>query len=97
MKYRYHPEARIEFSEALGFYHEIDLELADRLNHEIARAIRTIVANPLIRRLRQNTWRRYNLNRFPYYLPYAIENDQIVILAIAHNSRKPGYWKNRIS
>jgi len=97
MKYRYHPEAKGEFSDALGFYHEIDIELADRLNHEIARAIRTITDNPQIRRLRQNSWRRYNLNRFPYHLPYTIENDGIVILAIAHNSRKPGYWKDRIS
>lgn len=97
MKYRYHPEARIEFEEALGFYHEIDFELADRLNLEISRAIRVIRKNPQIRRLREKSWRRYNINRFPFYLPYSIENDAIVILAVAHQSRKPGYWKNRVS
>ena len=95
MKYRYHPEARNELAEALGFYHDIDFELADRFHHEIARAIHVISNNPQIRRLREKSWRRYNLNRFPFYLPYSIENDTIVILAIAHQSRKPGYWKNR--
>jgi len=97
MKYRYHPEARIEFADVLGFYHEIDFELAERLNLEISRAIRVIRKNPQIRRLREKSWRRYNLNHFPFYLPYSIENNAIVILAVAHQSRKPGYWKNRVS
>ena len=46
MKYRYHPEARFELDETLGFSHEIDPELADDLNLKIVKAIRKIILNP---------------------------------------------------
>jgi plasmid stabilization system protein ParE len=35
------------------------------------------------------------LNRFPFILVYQIEEDEIVILALAHMSRRPGYWSRR--
>jgi len=37
-------------------------------------------------------FRRVNLQVFPYYLAYAIHNEVIWILAIAHASRHPEYW-----
>ena len=39
--------------------------------------------------------RRRLLCRFPYAVLYALENSEIVILAIAHQSRRPGYWTSR--
>ena len=39
--------------------------------------------------------RRLVLRRFPYSLIYRIEGDTIRIVAIAHQHRKPGYWKDR--
>jgi toxin ParE1/3/4 len=35
------------------------------------------------------------LDRFPFTLPYQIKGDEIVILALAHTSRRPGYWSRR--
>jgi hypothetical protein len=40
--------------------------------------------------------RRYRMNRFPYSIIYVSESDGILILAVAHHSRRPGYWRNRI-
>ena len=48
-------------------------------------------------RLREGNYRRANLDRFPFYLPYIIRDETLIILAIAHNSRHPDYWKQRIS
>jgi hypothetical protein len=35
------------------------------------------------------------LDRFPFTLPYQIVGEDIVILALAHTSRRPGYWARR--
>jgi hypothetical protein len=35
------------------------------------------------------------LDRFPFTVPYQIVGDEIVVLALAHTSRRPGYWARR--
>ena len=35
------------------------------------------------------------LDRFPFTIPYQIIGDEIVVLALAHISRRPGYWSRR--
>ena len=40
--------------------------------------------------------RRVPVARFPYNLPYIVIGDAVVVLAVAHDRRRPGYWKNRI-
>ena len=35
------------------------------------------------------------LDRFPFTMPYQLKRDDIVILALAHTSRRPGYWSRR--
>jgi hypothetical protein len=39
--------------------------------------------------------RVYVLDRFPFTIPYQISGEEIVILALAHTSRRPGYWSRR--
>lgn len=39
--------------------------------------------------------RRYPLRRFPFSVVYLISVDRIQIVAFAHASRRPGYWRNR--
>jgi len=39
--------------------------------------------------------RRCRLRRFPYSVVYTQDGPDILVLAIAHQHRKPGYWKRR--
>ena len=39
--------------------------------------------------------RMLSLHRFPYSLIYRIQGDEIRVIAIAHHSRRPGYWMGR--
>jgi plasmid stabilization system protein ParE len=39
--------------------------------------------------------RKHILQKFRYSLIYAIEKDGVLILAVAHHSRRPGYWVGR--
>lgn len=45
------------------------------------------------------TWRpavrRLPLRRFPYSIVYYVRDSEIRVLAIAHQSRKPGFWRGR--
>jgi len=35
------------------------------------------------------------IERFPFTLPYQVVGDDIIVLALAHTSRRPGYWARR--
>jgi len=39
--------------------------------------------------------RRVPLRRFPYFVVYRERADYIEVVALAHTSRRPGYWKSR--
>jgi len=40
--------------------------------------------------------RRYVMQAYPYVLPYSVWGDTVRVLAVAHTSRKPGYWLPRL-
>jgi plasmid stabilization system protein ParE len=39
--------------------------------------------------------RQLRVARFPYKVVYRVRRDDIYIIAIAHTSRRPEYWKDR--
>lgn len=41
--------------------------------------------------------RKRLLRKFRYALVYSLEQEEVVILAVAHTSRRPGYWAHRLS
>ena len=41
--------------------------------------------------------KRLMLKRFPYDIVVIECGTEIVVIAVAHHSRKPGYWRERIS
>ncbi|MBS1914061.1 MAG: hypothetical protein JST22_18890 [Bacteroidetes bacterium] len=42
-----------------------------------------------------DTIRMKNLIRFPYWLVYSIRANEIRILAVAHQKKRPNYWRSR--
>lgn len=40
-------------------------------------------------------FRRVRVGGFPYHLPYRMTDDEVQVLAIAHDRRRPGYWAPR--
>jgi plasmid stabilization system protein ParE len=40
--------------------------------------------------------RRMAIGRFPYYAAYVVHHDSAVIVAIAHERRRPRYWIDRL-
>ncbi|MGE9267398.1 MAG: type II toxin-antitoxin system RelE/ParE family toxin [Verrucomicrobiales bacterium] len=96
MDFEFHPEAEDEQREARAYYEAYDPDSVRRLEDEIELTVRTVLANPLLFRLRGDH-RRANLPKYPYYLPFVILDERLIFLAVAHNARKPGYWKDRLA
>jgi plasmid stabilization system protein ParE len=96
MRYSFHPEARLEFTEATLYYVEKSPSLGAAFYSEVEDAIEKIVANPELYRTIDEDVRRCLTKRFPYAVLYTIEDKYILLLAIMHCSRKPSYWKHRI-
>mgnify|MGYP000886619848 CR=1 FL=1 len=41
--------------------------------------------------------RRFPVARFPYQIVYVRVGDDVHVIAVAYDGRKPGYWRDRIS
>lgn len=96
MTFEFHPEARIEFIEAVEFYEESREGLGLRLSREVYATINRITHGPTAWPQISDNTRRCFTRRFPYGVIYEIREDDILIIAVAHSSREPFYWRNRI-
>lgn len=94
-------EAEEEFRYYIQWYENETVGLGDRLWTEIQAAIEVISDRPgigeAVRRLRaRGTIRRVPLRHFPFLLVYRVDEDYLEIVALAHTSRKPNYWRKRV-
>ena len=99
--FRFESGAREEYQEAIRYYaaEAIDPKVARRFVTAFESAVSTICSTPELWRIAEPPdLRRYVLRRFPFVLYYrflAVEN-MVVIYAVMHTSRKPGYWRRRL-
>jgi len=96
MTYRFHPESLEEYQEAARYYAERDPALALRFIEAVEDAIQRILEAPERWRVLDDDVRRCLTHVFPYGILYTIEAEFILIVAVMHGSRKPGYWKGRV-
>ena len=88
-------EARDEFWEAALYYESKEAGLGVRLRDEVLHVIERILADPHLWRERAGGYRRVNCPVFPYYVADFIRGERVIIAAVAHGHRRPGYWKHR--
>lgn len=90
-------EAREEFSAGVRWYEEQRPGLGAEFFDAVVQATSLIQAQPEVGSLsRDRRTRRVVMHRFPYQIVYRLTEDEIVIVAIAHSRRRPGYWKKRV-
>lgn len=97
MRYEFHPEALEEYQKATIYYVGHDRELASRFVIAVEEAIERIVEAPTRWAMIDEDVRRVLTHVFPFGVLYTIEADFILIVAVMHCSREPGYWKQRIT
>jgi toxin ParE2 len=91
------PEAEREIADAAEWYDGEQRGLGDEFLQSLRECRKAIGAFPesgspdvLGTRVRQT-------RRFPYRLVYQIRRSEIVVIAVAHQSRRPDYWHERLN
>ena len=90
-------EAEEEVAQAAEWYEARRSGLGVELVVEVDRAFEALAAAPLSCPLWRDDhpYRRRVLSRFPFGVFYRFEGAEVVVLAVAHTRRKPGYWMDR--
>jgi plasmid stabilization system protein ParE len=93
--YSFHPEADAEFEEASLFYESRMVGLGRSFAAEVESTISLIRKFPEAGSPVGTSHRRAVVARFPYSVVYRQYPDLIVVVAVAHQRRRPGYWRRR--
>ena len=96
MSYFLSAEAEEELAEAVTFYAEqASTAIAIAFLAEFTRAARLVAQNPGLGTRISRGRRLFPLHRFPYSIVSRAEDDGVRIGAVAHHSRRPGFWRTR--
>jgi toxin ParE1/3/4 len=96
MKFEFHSEALEEYKDAARYYEGCQSGLGGRFIVSVEQALLHIIEKPEQGKFIEKDVRRYLTRVFPYAILYSIEPDYILIIAIMHCHREPGYWKKRL-
>lgn len=97
MNLRFHRLAVAEIDHEIDYYESRQTGLGAELEGELDALFEYVLRMPLVApQWKHRSDRRVIvLDRFPFVVPYQVSGDEIVILALAHTSRRPGYWSRR--
>jgi plasmid stabilization system protein ParE len=98
---RFEDEADAEYRNAGRWYDErragLGVEFFDAVDAALDWIVRLPRAGALVPRVpRHLSVRRAPVKRFPFHVIYLETAGTIRVLAVAHDRRKPGYWKSRL-
>lgn len=96
MKHEFQPLARQELLEATRRYlADGGCAVAEQFEWRVQRALRLLAFMPRLGNPSYPGVRTWPLKRFPYTLVYRVKGEVITVIAMAHQSREPGFWRGR--
>jgi len=90
-----HEDVDEEFKAGITFYESRQPGLGDSFFQRVSEGFELILAQPLAGQILSDAFRRRLIRQFPYSIVYRVESDSVFVLAVAHWSRRPDYWKAR--
>lgn len=87
--------ARNELAAASTYYDSQNPGLGQELVREVRRLCGSILDHPMAGSEIRPDIRRRLLRRFPFAILYSVDEDSILVIAMAHHRREPGYWHKR--
>lgn len=91
-----HPEALQEAEDARAWYRERSSAAAERFTAELSDGMAQVTQSPTVWPAFRRGTRRYLLRNFPYSIVFVLKGDSILVLAVAHDKRRAGYWASRL-
>lgn len=96
MRVSFNPEALAEAEEATRWYRENGGAAPSRsFGQELKRVVSLATGEPGIGSPGPHGVSRLYLKRFPYTLIFRIQGGSLRVIAVAQQSRRPGYWAGR--
>ncbi|MBK9572434.1 MAG: type II toxin-antitoxin system RelE/ParE family toxin [Rhodoferax sp.] len=90
------PLALAELHDAAAFYTaRASVELGLAFVTEFERTAKLVLESPKLGAIYRGTRRRYLFRRFPYCIIYQVTAEELRVIAVAHQRRRPGYWSKR--
>lgn len=101
-RYRFLREALSEYEDAIEYYERAQAGLGETFIHDVERVLAVTLEFPEIGSPVPDTpseldVRRRIVQRFGVEIDYVVGDDEIVVIAMFHCKRRPGYWGDRLS
>lgn len=97
MHVRFLSAAELEVDEAVAYFDAQRNNLGDRFEQDLQNTVTFITTHPLSGRAISTRVRKFRLRTFRYNIIYIVDPDEIVVVAVAHHRRRPGYWRARLA
>ena len=89
-------DAEYELIESARYYaREANAELGQAFLSEFERSVELLLEHPKFGAVWRGATRRLPLRRFPYSIVYELREDEVRVIAVAHQRRRPGFWTGR--
>ena len=92
----FHAEARAELIHEVGFYTAVSRRLGERFDMAVKSAVNRASEFPALGSPYFFETRRVFPKKFHFSIVYLTLGTEVFIVAIAPESRKPGYWRSRV-
>lgn len=101
-RYEFVEEALVEYEEAISYYEQASPGLGSSFVLYVERSLAFMLdfpeMGPLVADVPAELGvRRRLIRRFGVELVYRISDEVVVVLALFHGKRRPGYWKGRLN
>jgi plasmid stabilization system protein ParE len=91
----FHPDAMDEFKSSVAWYRERSSQAAVGFLEAVDDVLAIIEDDPDRSAPDKYGYRRRRLQKYPYEIVYTQTVRGFRIIAVAHTSRRPGYWRSR--
>ncbi len=94
-QFRLHAEAERDLLGGAAYYNAHRPGLGRLFVIEVRNTCETVAQFPESGSQMSSTIRRRLVRRFPFAVYYSVIDDEVLVLAVAHQARLPGYWRRR--
>lgn len=87
--------ARHDFDKSFDWYSKRSVQAAVRFAAAVDTALMRVAERPTLFASPDGVHRECPVKMFPFRIVYRLVNNRVLIVAIAHAKRQPGYWRSR--
>jgi plasmid stabilization system protein ParE len=96
MRLWFDPAGRAEYVGVAAHYKALGSSRGRAFAEDFRAALDAILAFPRSSSADDDGVRQKVLRKHPYIIVYRASDEDIEIVALAHTTREPGYWRNRL-